>query len=57
MVEMTLNKMLGTLGEKVGDGIWEKTLGICTFFTLPEYTVNLVDLGICKIYTPCSEFD
>ena len=57
MVEMTLNKTLGTLGEKVGDGIWEKTLGICTFFTLPEYTVNLVDLRICKIYTPCSECD
>ena len=34
-----LSKMLGTLDGRVVDGIWEKTLGICAFFTLPEYTV------------------
>ena len=48
MVEMTLNKTLGTLGEKVGDGIWEKTLGICTFFTLPEYTHKYLEEWFCS---------
>ena len=35
-------KRLGILGWKVVDGIWEKTLGICAFFTLPEYTENIL---------------
>ena len=47
--------MLGTLGWRVVDGIWEKTLGICTFFTpcTHVYIHNHTYTYQVGIYSPC----